>query len=108
MWVAGSRQHTEYQTLNSGSVTLHQQCMTHPPACLLPPPQVAQNYLRQDQLFHMTMHLPAALAGVSSAVQDILQQEFNREVGAGLLLLHRATRGTRALAAVCICSTGLS
>jgi glycosyltransferase involved in cell wall biosynthesis len=40
--------------------------------------QVAQNYLKQDQLFHLVMHLPCVLASVSSAVQDILQQEFGR------------------------------
>lgn len=40
--------------------------------------QVAQNYLKQDQLFHLVMHLPCVLAAVSSAVQDILQQEFGR------------------------------
>jgi glycosyltransferase involved in cell wall biosynthesis len=39
---------------------------------------VAQNYLKQDQLFHQVMHLPCVLAAVSSAVQDILQQEFGR------------------------------
>ncbi len=40
--------------------------------------QVAQNYLKQDQLFHMVLHLPCALAGVSTAVQSILSQEFGR------------------------------
>jgi hypothetical protein len=40
--------------------------------------QVAQNYLKQDQLFHTVLHLPVVLAAVSSAVQDILQQEFGR------------------------------
>jgi hypothetical protein len=40
--------------------------------------QVAQNYLKQDQLFHTILHLPVVLAAVSSAVQDILQQEFGR------------------------------
>lgn len=39
---------------------------------------MAQNYLKQDQLFHMVMHLPCVLAGVSTAVQDILSQEFGR------------------------------
>eukprot|EP00873_Tetraselmis_striata_P033293 jgi/Tetstr1/453557/TSEL_040525.t1 len=41
--------------------------------------QAAHNYLEQDQLFHMAMHLPVALASVSTAVQDILKQEFRRE-----------------------------
>lgn len=40
--------------------------------------QTAQNYLKQDQLFHMVMHLPAPLAVVSRAVQDILRQDFGR------------------------------
>lgn len=40
--------------------------------------QVAQNYLKQDQLFHTILHLPVVLTAVSSAVQDILQQEFGR------------------------------
>jgi hypothetical protein len=40
--------------------------------------QVAHNYLKQDQLFHTILHLPVVLAAVSSAVQDILQQEFGR------------------------------
>eukprot|EP00879_Flechtneria_rotunda_P014692 GHRR01015353.1.p1 GENE.GHRR01015353.1~~GHRR01015353.1.p1 ORF type:complete len:789 (+),score=385.35 GHRR01015353.1:278-2644(+) len=40
--------------------------------------QVAQNYLKQDQLFHTILHLPCALAAVSQAVQDILQQQFGR------------------------------
>ena len=31
--------------------------------------QEAHNYRKQDQLFHMVMHLPCALAGVSEAVQ---------------------------------------
>ena len=39
---------------------------------------MAQNYLKQDQLFHTILHLPVVLAAVSSAVQDILQQEFGR------------------------------
>jgi hypothetical protein len=39
---------------------------------------VAQNYLKQDQLFHTILHLPVVLAAVSSAVQDILHQEFGR------------------------------
>ena len=36
--------------------------------------QVAHNYARQDQLFHMVLHLPMALAAVSEAVQAILLQ----------------------------------
>ena len=36
--------------------------------------QVAHNYARQDQLFHMVLHLPMALAAVSEAVQAILRQ----------------------------------
>ncbi|GMH38947.1 hypothetical protein BSKO_06845 [Bryopsis sp. KO-2023] len=40
--------------------------------------QTAQNYLKQDQLFHMVMHLPVPLAVVSKAVQDILYQDFGR------------------------------
>lgn len=31
--------------------------------------QEAHNYRKQDQLFHMVMHLPCALAAVSEAVQ---------------------------------------
>lgn len=38
------------------------------------PVQVAHNYSRQDQLFHMVLHLPMALAAVSEAVQAILLQ----------------------------------
>ncbi|KAL3150732.1 hypothetical protein ABBQ32_000515 [Trebouxia sp. C0010 RCD-2024] len=40
--------------------------------------QVQHNYKKQDQLFHMVMHLPVALAAVSGAVQSILSQEFGR------------------------------
>ena len=40
--------------------------------------KVQHNYMKQDQLFHMVLQLPVALAGVSTAVQDILQQEFGR------------------------------
>eukprot|EP00891_Asterochloris_glomerata_P003131 jgi/Astpho2/3131/fgenesh1_pg.00051_%23_96_t len=40
--------------------------------------QVQHNYQKQDQLFHMVMHLPTALAAVSPAVQDILGSEFGR------------------------------
>jgi len=67
------------------------------------PLQVAQNYLKQDQLFHAVMHLPRVLAAVvSSAVQDILQQEFGRSSlmipGIGICVaLHAGTlaAGTR-------------
>ena len=53
---------------------------------LIPPPpplprvmqQTQHNYLKQDQLFHIVMQLPVALAGVSTAVQEIMQQEFRR------------------------------
>uniref|UniRef100_A0A061SAC2 Group 1 glycosyl transferase n=1 Tax=Tetraselmis sp. GSL018 TaxID=582737 RepID=A0A061SAC2_9CHLO len=41
--------------------------------------QTQHNYLKQDQLFHMMLHLPVALAAVSTAVQDILHQEFGRQ-----------------------------
>jgi len=57
---------------------------SHGGCCLLVAPawwiclQVAQNYLKQDQLFHTILHLPVVLTAVSSAVQDILQQEFGR------------------------------
>lgn len=40
--------------------------------------QTAHNYSKQDQLFHMVLHLPVALAAVSEAVQNILAQEFGR------------------------------
>jgi len=40
--------------------------------------QFQHNYFKQDQLFHMVLHLPVAIAGVSTAVQNILQQEFHR------------------------------
>ena len=40
--------------------------------------QVQHNYKKQDQLFHMVMHLPVALTAVSGAVQSILSQEFGR------------------------------
>lgn len=40
--------------------------------------QTAHNYAKQDQLFHMVLHLPVALAAVSAAVQNILAQEFGR------------------------------
>lgn len=40
--------------------------------------QVQHNYKKQDQLFHMVMQLPVALAAVSGAVQSILSQEFGR------------------------------
>lgn len=40
--------------------------------------QVQHNYRKQDQLFHMVMHLPVALAAISEAVQSILAQEFGR------------------------------
>lgn len=40
--------------------------------------QPVQNYIKQDQLFHMVMHLPVPMAVVSKAVQDILQQDFGR------------------------------
>ncbi|KAK9815193.1 hypothetical protein WJX73_010532 [Symbiochloris irregularis] len=40
--------------------------------------QAAHNYAKQDQLFHMVLHLPVALAAVSEAVQNILAQEFGR------------------------------
>ena len=36
------------------------------------------NYRKQDQLFHMVMHLPVALAAVSPAVNDILAGQFRR------------------------------
>eukprot|EP00803_Ostreobium_quekettii_P011145 evm.model.scf_71.8 EVM.evm.TU.scf_71.8 scf_71:108681-110204(+) len=38
----------------------------------------AQNYIKQDQLLHMVMHLPVPLTVVSKAVQAILMQEFGR------------------------------
>lgn len=40
--------------------------------------QVQHNYKKQDQLFHMVMHLPVALTAVSGAVESILSQEFDR------------------------------
>lgn len=40
--------------------------------------QVQHNYRKQDQLFHMVMHLPVAVASVSEAVQSILAQQFGR------------------------------
>ena len=40
--------------------------------------QESHNYSKQDQLFHMVLHLPVALAAVSQAVQNILAQEFGR------------------------------
>ena len=40
--------------------------------------QVQHNYRKQDQLFHMVMHLPVAVAAVSEAVQSILTQQFGR------------------------------
>ena len=42
------------------------------------PPQEVHNYRKQDQLFHMVMHLPVALAAVSPAVNDILGGQFRR------------------------------
>ncbi|KAL4448235.1 hypothetical protein ABPG75_005454 [Micractinium tetrahymenae] len=36
------------------------------------------NYAAQDQLFHMAMHLPVAVAAVSEAVQSIICREFGR------------------------------
>lgn len=40
--------------------------------------QAQHNYKKQDQLFHMVMHLPVALSAVSQAVQSIVAQEFGR------------------------------
>eukprot|EP00884_Botryococcus_braunii_P014691 jgi/Botrbrau1/23222/Bobra.0041s0064.1 len=40
--------------------------------------QIQHNYAKQDQLFHMVMHLPVAIAAVSKAVEAILNQEFGR------------------------------
>ena len=41
-------------------------------------PQEVHNYRKQDQLFHMVMHLPVALAAVSPAASDILGSQFRR------------------------------
>mmetsp|Transcript_6975 Transcript_6975/g.20372 ORF Transcript_6975/g.20372 Transcript_6975/m.20372 type:complete len:726 (+) Transcript_6975:386-2563(+) len=59
--------------------------------------QEAHNYRKQDQLFHMVMHLPCALVAVSEAVQAILKAEFGR---ASLIIpngidCHRFTPGAR-------------
>jgi len=40
--------------------------------------QAAQNYIKQDRLFHMCMQLPVPLVSVSTAIQDILLHEFGR------------------------------
>ena len=40
--------------------------------------QRQHNYLKQDKLFHMVLHLPVALASVSGAVASILSSEFGR------------------------------
>eukprot|EP00210_Caulerpa_lentillifera_P003532 g3369.t1 len=40
--------------------------------------QSEQNYIKQDRLFHMCMHLPVPLVSVSTAIQDILFREFGR------------------------------
>lgn len=40
--------------------------------------QQLHNYHKQDRLFHMTMHLPVALAAVSTTVQTILREQFGR------------------------------
>lgn len=37
-----------------------------------------ENVLKQDQLYHMVLHLPVVLAAVSEAVQNILGAEFGR------------------------------
>ena len=62
-------------------LTLHHLCSVSVVCGMLTVPvslQVQHNYQKQDQLFHMVMHLPAALAAVSPAVQDILGSEFGR------------------------------
>ena len=41
-----------------------------------PSRQEVHNYRKQDQLFHMIMHLPCALAAVSPAVDNILGGQF--------------------------------
>lgn len=46
--------------------------------------QESGSYAAQDNLFHMAMHLPVALAAVSEAVQSIICREFGRSC----LLVH--------------------
>jgi glycosyltransferase involved in cell wall biosynthesis len=59
--------------------------------------QEAHNYKKQDQLFHMVMHLPCALAAVSEAVQTILGTEFGRQplIIPNGIDCHRFTPGPR-------------
>lgn len=44
------------------------------PIRLLP----VHSFLQQDQLFHLSMQLPVALAAVSPAVAAVLRREFGR------------------------------